>query len=486
MGYHLINLILHALNATLVAVIAKHIIANYPEDHPEDKKKQNGISHMSDGQAAAAVLFLVHPVQVECVAWIFQIKTLLATAFMLFSWKSYLEWKTPRLSLYASRKCLKSPKDISLKPCHKRIILTSIGAFFLSLCAKTSSAPLSGVLLWHHLQSPDFLRKHLSSAIKRLFPFFFLSGLFLAITLTMNYLRFLERGFSTWDGSWNQRIILAGYSFWHYFGSLFWPFDLKFLYPKELPDSNSFLSYLPFILIFWLGYSFMLLRKTQLGQHLFFFFICYLILLFPALGWINIPFMRQSLFSDHWQYPATTAIFIFLGITFDHLDHLYRQRTTLLGILLILFASMTSILSYQTWKSTRFYKNEEIFWKEVIQKTPQSAFAWNSLGVYYSRMSRDAEAERAYQTAVKIDRTEPPGLFNLAISAYQKKDWDRAYSMLIDLISFDPKNSKACKLAAKIAIENRRADLAFQNLDQCINQGNSDPEIRKLRNLFVH
>ena len=100
-----------------------------------------------------------------------------------------------------------------------------------------------------------------------------------------------------------SRAAVAGCAVWFYLGKLIWPLDLCLVYPRWTIDDRSVLSYLPGVMLggpprlaWW--------QRRTWGRPVVMLIVCYVALLLPVLGFVNIYFMRYSLVADHWQYAA--------------------------------------------------------------------------------------------------------------------------------------------------------------------------------------
>ena len=85
--------------------------------------------------------------------------------------------------------------------------------------------------------------------------------------------------------------------------------------------------------------------------------VCYVGLLLPALGFLNIYFMRYSLVADHWQYAAMIvpcAVFAAAVATFGR-----RRRCTVRGTGYMLCLGLLATLAGLTWRQSRMYSNIE-------------------------------------------------------------------------------------------------------------------------------
>ena len=79
------------------------------------------------------------------------------------------------------------------------------------------------------------------------------------------------------------------------------PIKLTAIYPKWKIDTSSWLSYLPVLLLAGCFATFYLNRRSW-GRPWLFAFGCFVIMLFPVLGFFDQSFYQYSLVADHWQY----------------------------------------------------------------------------------------------------------------------------------------------------------------------------------------
>jgi 4-amino-4-deoxy-L-arabinose transferase-like glycosyltransferase len=188
LGYHLLNILLHASSALLVLLILRRLTL--------------------PGAWVAAAIFALHPVQVESVAWITELKNTLSGLLFLSSVCAYLLFDQTR---------------------SRRWWGLAVGLFVLGLTAKTAIATLPAgllVLVWWRRGSLSW-----KSDLRPLVPFFavgLLAGLFTA---------HIERKLFGAEGqefnfSFIERCLIAGHSLWFHLGKLFWPANLTFMYQR--------------------------------------------------------------------------------------------------------------------------------------------------------------------------------------------------------------------------------------------------------------
>ena len=107
--------------------------------------------------------------------------------------------------------------------------------------------------------------------------------------------------------SLGSRVAVAGWAVWFYLGKLLWPRELCLVYPRWQMDDGSVLSYLPSaVLVAALAIGWWQRGRTWARAALT-AGVCYLLLLLPVLGFVNIYFMRYALVADHYQYAATAV-----------------------------------------------------------------------------------------------------------------------------------------------------------------------------------
>src|SRR5207244_7669474 len=211
-GYHAVNILLQIANGLLVWRLLTRL--NIP------------------GAWLAGLIFGIHPVHVASVAWISELKNLLAMFFALLSGLCFLELDGQRLrnsvTAYAA----------------------SLVFFALALLSKTQVVFLPFVLLlcawWRNKKSAETKTNHdLRRDVIRSWPFFAL-----AIVLGLVTMWFQYRGIGEEEiviGSLPRRFVNAAMAIWWYAGHLFAPVRLMAIYPNWRFDSPRVLEWLPLI-----------------------------------------------------------------------------------------------------------------------------------------------------------------------------------------------------------------------------------------------
>ena len=262
LGYHLVNIFLHATAALMVALILRRLAI--------------------PGAYLAAAIFALHPVQVESVAWITELKNTLSAVFYLGAAMLYLRFDQTRKTAW---------------------YLAALGLFVLALLSKTVTATLPAALLvifW-------WQRGRLSwkKDVLPLVPFFLL-GAGMGMLTAWWELKFNQCVGPEFEFTLVERILIAGRAVWFHLGKLFWPANLTFIYPRWQIDSGVWWQYLfPLGAAALLAVMWAIRQRTRapLAAVLFFGGT-----LFPVLGFFNLYTFRYSLVADHFQYLASLGI----------------------------------------------------------------------------------------------------------------------------------------------------------------------------------
>ena len=82
-------------------------------------------------------------------------------------------------------------------------------------------------------------------------------------------------------------------------------------------------------------------------------------------------------------------------------------------------------------------------YQEIIDKYPESLYAWSNLGVVRFQQGKLPEALKALQQAVKLSPTDAFSYSNLGIVYYQMNEYENAISALERALALDPTNAKS-------------------------------------------
>lgn len=351
LGYHVVNLLLHATNAVLFGLALQKL----------------GLR----GAWFAAAVFAVHPVMVESVAWITEIKNTLSTAFYLLSALAYLQFD-----------------DLSkdLRPRNWKWFVVSLMLFVCALLTKTitCSLPIAlAILIW-------WKRGRLRLA--DVCPLLVLVSLAVPMALLTAWLELHHVGAMgpQWDLTFSQRCAVAGRAIVFYICKLIWPAKLTFIYPRWNFTSRSLLIF-PFLVVG--GVITLWQLRQRIGKGPLAAVLFFIVALGPILGFANGYAFQFSFVADHWQYLASFGIFSMLSALPWVLPPGARQ---------IVPAVVIVSLGSLTWRQCYIYKNIETIWRDTLGKNSNCWIAHNNLAVDLRDHRRFIEAASHFKEAIRI------------------------------------------------------------------------------------
>jgi tetratricopeptide (TPR) repeat protein len=411
LGYHLVNVLLHAAGGVVLWRVLNRL--------------------QLPGAWLAAAIFALHPVNVESVAWITELKNTLAMLFFSITLLAYLRFEedaeTQNVSGKSAGRCNgvlpKYPEGRAVCPQpaanvqNSTIIQKSglspkgwyglaLGAFVLALLSKSAVAPLPVVLLglaWWRCG-----RVTLRDA-RRLAPFFAASALFALVAFWFQQHRAIGSTLVRDDNFWS-RLAGAGSATWFYLYKAFLPVNLSFVYPRWQFNMASALSYLPGLILL-AGLLACWRFRTRWGNAWLFAFGYFVLMLTPVLGFVNISFMRYSFVADRWQYFALLGpiALVAAGLT-RHLQ--FTIRGLQFGHAPF-SAALLLALGVLTWRQAGMYTNPEILWTATLERNPNCFLAQTELGNILMGKDRVDEALTRYRAALEISPKYELALYNL-------------------------------------------------------------------------
>ncbi len=371
-GYHVVNILLHALSAFLVAGVLRR--------------------WSLPGAVIAAAIFALHPVHVESVAWMTELKNTLSGVFYLSAAIVYLRFDAERIW---------------------RPYALALGLFVLALGSKTVTATLPAALLvvfWWRRGRIEWRRDVLP-----LVPFFVV-GVAAGIGTAWLEVSWVGAKGQSFDLTWVERTLLAGRAAWFYLGKVLWPVGLIFMYPRWSIDQAVWWQYLfPLALAGGLAALWAIRARTRgpLAAALFF---CGT--LFPALGFVNVFPFRYSFVADHFQYLASLGVIVPVSVGLALAARRWRSGVSD-GVIAAAVAVPLLVLTFQ---QSRQYVSAETLYRATIAANPDSLLARNNLASLLLDGPQDmwAEAEQQAAEAVRIDPADASAHNNLGLA------WQRA------------------------------------------------------------
>lgn len=335
------------------------------------------------GAWLGAALWALHPVQVESVAWICELKNTQSAVFFLGAVWFWLRWLEPAPAGSAP------PSDTT-----RRDYALALLCGFAALLSKPSTVMLPVALAlcaWWRLRRIDW------RSARALVPFLALSALASGWTIWEQRVNSGAQG-AEWSQTLPERLVIAGRAVWFYFGKLLWPDRLIFIYPRWEIQATP-LAFLPGLAV--LATVVLVWRwRGAAGRATLFTALYFGALLFPILGFFNVFFFRYSFVGDHFQYLASMGPLALLAAGIVALPRV--ARGVVAGVVLGVFALLT-------WKHTAVFQTMEGLWRHTVALHPECRMAWLNLGDTHSRRQRHAEAIAAYRAALRVAPNDAEG-----------------------------------------------------------------------------
>jgi len=394
LGYHLVNILLHATSACLLALILRRLLdhgigpstprsafASGPTAAGHERGRYTGVEWL------AAAFFALHPVHVASVAWITEQKNTFSLVLYLAAFLVYLRFDETRWP---------------------RHYFWALALFGLSILGKTATATLPAALLvvfW-------WRRGRLTwrSEVRPLVPWLVLGAAAGIFTSWVEGHHLGGKGIGAegaeFDLTWPGHVLLAGRAIWFYLGSLAWPFHLNFLYPRWPIDGTVWWQWLfPLAVVAVLVGLWALRRRERTPLAVFLLFAG---TLFPVLGFVNLYGALYSRVWDHWQYLADLAPLALAGVALARAGVWAGPRLRRAGPALAV--ALCVLLGVLTWRRCGEFHDNETLYRSTLARNPDSWMAHNNLGEILARTSEGLpEALKHYAAAVRLN----PGLAEL-------------------------------------------------------------------------
>lgn len=425
--YHVVNVLVHAAGAVLLWRVLGKL----------------GVP----GAWLGAALWALHPVQVESVAWITELKNTQSCLFYLMSILFFLKWRDVRGQAGGS----------SGRWQYALALVCAV----LAILSKSSTVMLPvvlGLCLWW--MDGRWRWRNLIPLV----PFLLISAVASGWTILEQQFYSGATG-AEWAQTWTERIIIAGLNIWFYLWKLAWPHPLIFLYPQWEIDASRPLMYLPTLaaviglLILWRG------RNARLRP--FFFAAAYFVVsLFPVLGFFNVYFFRYSFVGDHFQYLASMGPLALAAAGIVTASGFFDRKRMYLGP--AVSAALLLSLGALTWRQCAMYSNSESLWRGTISVNPDSWMAQNNLALVLLPTGRVDEAIAHLRKALEIDPDNVETHNNLGHALLQKGRVEESFSHLQKALEMAPNRAAVHYNLGNALLQTGRLDEAIAHLQKAL------------------
>ncbi|MGD1019354.1 MAG: tetratricopeptide repeat protein [Verrucomicrobiia bacterium] len=402
-GYHAANVLLHVLNALLLWIVLRQL------EIP--------------GAWVAAAIFAIHPMQVESVAWVSELKNLLSTTFYLGAMLAFFRFRP-----LTGQTQTGSPSW--------RFYSLAIALFLCALLSKTVACSLPAVLVLLIWWKRGRVEKR---DIEVLSPMFLL-GIPLGLMTAWLEKHHVGASGAEWSLSILQRCLLAGRASWFYAGKLFWPHPLIFIYPRWTIDPGVWWAYLfpaaalAVLLALWS-------LRSRIGRGPLVGALCFAGTLAPALGFFDVFPFRYSFVADHFQYLASVGI---IAVAVVGGAVLYERagsagRTVGRAGVAVLLTALAAL----AWTQAHVYRDNETLWRDTVEKNPASWMAYNNLGLALHGAGNVSDAIASYRQSLRINPDNAEAHYNLGNSLLDIGKVNDAIAEYEQALRLQPDDAKA-------------------------------------------
>lgn len=354
--FHLTNLLLHVGCCLLVLLLLLRL----------------GLSRMA--ALLGALLFLVHPMNVEGVAWVSARKDLLCAFCFLASVLAYLRWREGRAWMWMGWALL---------------------LFLLALLSKVTAIMLPAIIVLIEWKQGGW--EAVRAKGKVMLPFVILAIMFLVIGIVGK-----TRNVS--EVTLLETMLLAGKSTVFHLWSYLAPFSLSLLYQQHTPITiMSPEFFLPLVFVgFCAGLILFLLRRTPtVARAMVFAALWYFLLLLPSFA----NFSKAGTIyyaSDRYMYLAQLGIIFFAGLGMDGVWAMWRKHSSWVRVAAVIPVAVLLGCAVLSFQRSQVWANSETLFLDTLVANPLSADMHYNLGAEYVRKGEGEKAERALRESSRL------------------------------------------------------------------------------------
>ncbi len=448
--YHILTVLMHAGSAVLLWRVLRQLRVG--------------------GAWLGAALWALHPMMVQSVAWVTELKNTQSCLFYLLSILCFLNWEEQtRFSRVAP---IKGALMFGL----------SLACFVLATLSKPSVVMLPVVLalcIW-------WRRKRIAwQHAVSLAPFLIISAL--ASVWTIWEQKFHANAIGPeWAQTGPERLIIAGRAIWFYLAKLFWPHPLIFIYPRWEIYSSQWMAYLPLVAAS-VGMILLWLLPGKGGRPVFFAAAYYVVSLFPVLGFFNVYFFRYSFVSDHFQYLASMGPLALAGAAIAEgcrrLAAMRRGPSLLPAprqsgvaittewqsfLLPAIGGALLLVLGVLTWQQTAIYHDLITLYTRTLAKNPGCWMAHYNLGIVLRDHGETDQAITHYRQAIALRAGYAEAHYNLGRLLAEKGEVSDAIDQYEAALAINPADAEAHNNLGATLFEAGRIDDAIAHYQQAL------------------
>ncbi len=430
-----------------------------------------------------ALLFAMHPMVVDSVAYISELKTLLSSGLYIAAILLYLRWRE-RGSWHA----------------FAWMIIAFIAAMFAKPIACTLPATL---LLLEYLECGRISLRPLYAIV----PITIIAGM---LAILFMYLEHSHVGASGPDFAFSAaaRVLIAGRATVFYVVKMVAPVSLLAVYPRWAIDATDPLQYVyPLVVVVVVGVLFALRRR--IGRGPFVLALMFVVILSPALGFINFFPMLYSFVSDHYAYLALAPFLVLVVMAMHAAAHRFAAAAeNKLQIAVAIVAAM--VLLPLTFVQASYWQTETSLWEHTVagnpdswvahanlalayrkendrfedcirqarialEKRPQNAASWANIGIAELQLNRPDRAVAALTQGLALRDNDAISWANLALAYMRLNDFNNATEAGRHAAQLDPRSGQTWLILAASYLQLQQFDRAEEAARKAVECAPTNP-----------
>ncbi len=480
-GYHVLNFIIHILTSMLLYFFIIYTLKTPFLNDCLSRKDGRFIAF------ASSLFFAIHPLQTQAVTYIIQRFALLSAFFYLLAVFFYIKW---RLIEYND---INYNSNINIKkPLFYFLCFFSI---LLAMKSKENALTLPLVILLYEL---IFFKGDIKRRLLKLIPLIItiivipLSNInFRKIgALSLNNLDHISRmqtDMSRWDYLFTQfRVIVT------YLRLLVFPVNQNVDYDYPVYHSffipEVFLSFLFLLLIIFTGFYVLIRYRTKYPFIRVFSFGIFWFFITISVESSIIPIV--DVIFEHRVYLPSMGFFTAVTIAIFSLIYLTKEeekRKQLIRIVFIIFGIIVFILILLTYSRNSLWNDTIKLWEDNVEKSPNKARPYYSLGNAYFERGLIDNAIKYYQIAINLKNNNASYYYNLGNAYIRKNLIDEAIKQFETAVRINPKHAGAYNNLGNAYILKGMLGKAIESYESSLNlKPNNLEAIGNLGNIYLH
>ena len=413
--HHLVNAILHAINAGLVFIVFRRLrLPLWPS-------------------AVAAAIFAVHPLRVESVAWVTERKDVLSALFWLLTMWAYVRYT-----------------EI---PADRRRYLLIVAFFALGLAAKPMLVTLPVCLL-----ILDFwpLRRFDTTPVRQLIlekaPLAVLAVIVAVLTIVGQKAAGAMATVNDLPLGLRAANVLRSYAI--YLWMTVWPSGLAIVYP--FPESYPPVEIVAALAVL-AGVSYLVWQRRATAPWLLAGWLWYVVVASPTIGFIQVG---PQPYADRYTYLPSILPLVAVAISLCAVtgEKMFRMAG---------FA-LAAVLAVVSWVQIGTWRNDFTLYRHAIAVAPGASIVYQNLGVALEKQQKFNEAIKNYNLALQLNEKQFAPHLNIGLAYLQSGRPAEAMGPLLRARELQPNNPVPRYHYSRALLESGKLDEAVAEARQAL------------------